>query len=88
MAAAMVNPAGDGKGYVGVENLLDQAYRLPLGGAYTAQGRTMAIQRDSLGIAVPGPGRSFYLRTEIGFDAGNDRCRAAPDIPVFARHLH
>lgn len=50
-----------------MENLLDQAYRLPLGGAYTAQGRTMVINGIPWGSAVPGPGRSFYLRTGIGF---------------------
>ena len=46
---------------IGVENLLDKSHDLPLGGAYVGQGATMPATAVPWGIAVPGPGRSFYL---------------------------
>lgn len=46
---------------VGVENALDRAYALPLGGAYVGQGKTMSQMGTPYGIAVPGKGRSFYV---------------------------
>ncbi|HJV02779.1 MAG TPA: TonB-dependent receptor [Burkholderiaceae bacterium] len=45
---------------VGVENALDRAYALPLGGAYVGQGKTMSQMGTPYGIAVPGKGRSSY----------------------------
>ncbi|HEX8979711.1 MAG TPA: TonB-dependent receptor [Parasulfuritortus sp.] len=45
---------------VGVENLFDKFYNAPLGGAYVGQGKTMSILGVPWGVAVPGPGRSFY----------------------------
>lgn len=55
----------------GIENLFDKLYYLPLGGAYTGQGRTMALNPTdgtmSWGTAVPGPGRSFYAGMSIKF---------------------
>lgn len=45
----------------GVENALNRLYTLPLGGAYVAQGRTMAINGIPHGIGVPGVGRSVYV---------------------------
>ncbi len=63
----------------GIENLFDRLYYLPLGGAYTAQGATMSLDREvgnigtnggtaSLwGIAVPGMGRSFYAGLNVKF---------------------
>lgn len=45
---------------VGVENLFDKFYQLPLGGAYVGQGTTMSINGVPWGIAVPGPARSIY----------------------------
>lgn len=45
---------------MGVENLLDKGYDLPLGGAYTGQGQTMSGTGVPWGVAVPGPGRSIY----------------------------
>ena len=45
---------------VGVENLFDRSYSLPLGGAYVGQGTTMALNGIPWGIAVPGMGRSIY----------------------------
>ncbi len=49
---------------VGIENLFDHAYDLPLGGAYVGQGTTMTIpplpNQPQWGTPVPGPGRSIY----------------------------
>ena len=52
---------------VGVENLFDKRYDLPLGGAYVAQGTTMSINGIPWGIAVPGMGRSFYTGVTYKF---------------------
>jgi iron complex outermembrane receptor protein len=53
----------------GVENLFDRNYYLPLGGAYTGQGSTMSYRPADMpwGIAVPGPGRSFYVGMTFKF---------------------
>ncbi|MDP2881949.1 MAG: TonB-dependent receptor [Azonexus sp.] len=55
----------------GVENLFDKFYYLPLGGAYTGQGRTMSLNPTdgtmSWGTAVPGMGRSFYAGLNLKF---------------------
>jgi iron complex outermembrane receptor protein len=50
---------------VGIENLFDKDYALPLGGAYLGQGTTMMINppvgiSPQWGTAVPGMGRSVY----------------------------
>jgi len=52
---------------VGVENLFDTDYDLPLGGTYTGQGTTMSINGIPWGIAVPGPGRSIYAGVSMKF---------------------
>ena len=52
---------------VGVENLFDKFYALPLGGAYVGQGMTMSINGVPWGIAVPGMGRSFYAGLNVQF---------------------
>jgi iron complex outermembrane recepter protein len=48
---------------LGIDNLFDRLYALPLGGAYLGQGRTMSINTAlwPWGTAVPGAGRSPYL---------------------------
>jgi iron complex outermembrane receptor protein len=51
----------------GVENVLNKLYFLPTGGAYVGQGTTMSINGVPWGIAVPGPGRSVYLRGTVAF---------------------
>lgn len=51
----------------GVENLFDQFYYLPTGGAYTGQGTTMSINGIPWGIAVPGMGRSLYAGFNLKF---------------------
>lgn len=57
----------------GVENLFDRNYDLPLGGAYTGQGRTMSLNPPATdgmfawGTAVPGMGRSFYTGLNYKF---------------------
>ncbi len=52
---------------VGIDNLFDKAYSLPLGGAYAGQGTTMAINGIPWGIAVPGMGRSIYASLNYRF---------------------
>ncbi len=52
---------------VGVENLFNKFYYLPLGGAYTGQGTTMSINGIPWGIAVPGMGRSLYAGVTVTF---------------------
>ncbi|HSQ08680.1 MAG TPA: TonB-dependent receptor plug domain-containing protein [Chromatiaceae bacterium] len=56
---------------VGIENLFDTFYDLPLGGAYVGQGTTMTIppvpNEPQWGTPVPGPGRSFYAGVNIKF---------------------
>ena len=52
---------------VGIDNLFDKGYALPLGGAYLGQGMTMSINGVPWGIAVPGPGRSIYAGVNVQF---------------------
>jgi iron complex outermembrane receptor protein len=56
---------------VGVENVFDRFYDLPLGGAYVGQGTTMTVppepNQPQWGTPVPGPGRSFYAAVNIRF---------------------
>ena len=58
---------------IGVENLFDRAYDLPLGGAYVGQGTTMTTATLATGVvplwgtAVPGMGRSIYLGLNVKF---------------------
>jgi iron complex outermembrane receptor protein len=52
---------------VGVENLTDEFYDLPLGGAYVGQGMTMSGVGVPWGIAVPGVGRSIYTGLSVRF---------------------
>ncbi|MCB1843684.1 MAG: TonB-dependent receptor [Halioglobus sp.] len=58
---------------IGVENLFDRLYDLPLGGVYLGQGRTMAMnpppsdQMTGWGTAVPGMGRSVFAGIALGF---------------------
>jgi iron complex outermembrane receptor protein len=51
----------------GIENLFDEFYELPTGGAYTGQGTTMSINGIPWGIAVPGMGRSAYAGVTVTF---------------------
>lgn len=51
----------------GIENLLNQAYALPLGGAYIGQGSTMMLNTVPWGVAVPGRGRSLYVALTARF---------------------
>jgi len=54
---------------IGVENLFDKLYFLPLGGAYTGQGSTMSLNTATMpwGVAVAGPGRSIYTSVNFKF---------------------
>ncbi|MEY4767057.1 MAG: Heme/hemopexin utilization protein precursor [Pseudomonadota bacterium] len=46
---------------VGVDNVFNQFYRQPLGGAYVGQGASMSSQGIAWGQVVPGPGRSVSV---------------------------
>lgn len=56
---------------VGIENLFDRFYNLPLGGAYVGQGTTMTVpplpNQPQWGTPVPGPGRSIYAAVGLAF---------------------
>ena len=56
---------------LGVENLFDTFYSLPLGGAYLGQGTTMTSTPVGSvpvwGTAVPGMGRSIYAGVKVTF---------------------
>ncbi|MDD5250187.1 MAG: TonB-dependent receptor plug domain-containing protein [Rhodocyclaceae bacterium] len=54
---------------VGIENLLNKFYALPLGGAYIGQGSTMSLNGAGApwGIPVPGMGRSIYTALTLKF---------------------
>jgi iron complex outermembrane receptor protein len=56
---------------LGIENLFDRFYDLPLGGAYVGQGTTMTIppvpNEPQWGTPVPGPGRTFYAAVNVRF---------------------
>ena len=56
----------------GIENVLNQAYAQPLGGAYLGQGATMGSNKEVggnsiWGTAVPGMGRSAYVGFSLDF---------------------
>ena len=46
---------------VGLDNVLNKYYALPLGGAYVGQGATMSGSAIPWGIPIPGRGRSLYV---------------------------
>jgi iron complex outermembrane recepter protein len=56
---------------VGIDNLLDRYYELPLGGAYVGQGTTMTVppppNQPQWGRPVPGAGRSVYAGVNLRF---------------------
>ncbi len=56
---------------VGIENLFDRYYELPLGGAYVGQGTTMTVppvpNQPQWGTPVPGAGRSVYASVNMKF---------------------
>lgn len=56
---------------VGIENLFDRYYELPLGGAYVGQGTTMTVapppNQPQWGRPVPGAGRSVYAGVNVRF---------------------
>ncbi|WP_199103108.1 TonB-dependent receptor [Aquitalea sp. ASV11] len=52
---------------VGIDNVFNRFYTLPLGGAYTGQGATMGINSIAWGVGVPGPARSLYTAFNYKF---------------------
>jgi iron complex outermembrane receptor protein len=51
----------------GIENVLNQYYSLPMGGAYIGQGATMSGSAIPWGVPMPGYGRSFYAAMTLKF---------------------
>lgn len=51
----------------GIENVLDRAYTLPLGGAYVGQGASMTSGAIPWGVGVPGMGRSVNVTFTLRF---------------------
>ncbi len=52
---------------VGIDNLLDKNYTLPLGGAYVGQGASMTTNGIPWGYVVPGRGRSLNVAVNLNF---------------------
>lgn len=52
---------------LGVENVFNQFYSMPLGGAYVGQGASMTTKGIAWGTQVPGMGRSLNLSIRFNF---------------------
>ncbi|WP_199104032.1 TonB-dependent receptor [Aquitalea sp. ASV11] len=52
---------------VGIDNVFNRFYTLPLGGAYTGQGMTMSRAGIPWGVGVAGPARSLYTAFNLKF---------------------
>lgn len=52
---------------IGIENLLNKFYSLPLGGAYVGQGASMTTNGIPWGVPVPGMGRSINVALNMHF---------------------
>ena len=52
---------------LGIENVFNKFYSLPLGGAYLGQGESMTISGIPWGVTVPGMGRSFNVALNVKF---------------------
>jgi iron complex outermembrane receptor protein len=52
---------------LGVENLLDRQYDMPLGGAYVGQGPSMTSAGIAWGVPIPGPGRSINAALNLRY---------------------
>jgi iron complex outermembrane receptor protein len=52
---------------IAIENLFNQFYSQPLGGAYIGQGQTMSLNGMMWGVPVPGIGRSIITAVSIKF---------------------
>ncbi len=52
---------------IGIENVFNRHYALPLGGAYLGQGASMSSNSIPWGVAVPGMGRSLNAALNLNF---------------------
>ena len=52
---------------IGIENVFDRFYAMPLGGAYVGQGPSMSINGIAWGVPVPGMGRSINVAVNVHF---------------------
>ena len=52
---------------IGIENVFNRFYSMPLGGAYVGQGNSMTTNGIPWGVPVPGMGRSFNAALNMHF---------------------
>ncbi len=52
---------------IGIENVFNRFYAMPLGGAYLGQGASMTSKGIPWGVAVPGMGRSINTALNVDF---------------------
>ena len=52
---------------LGIENVFNRFYSLPLGGAYVGQGASMGINNIPWGVTIPGMGRSINAALNVRF---------------------
>lgn len=52
---------------IGIENVFNRYYALPLGGAYVGQGASMSSKSIPWGVVVPGMGRSINAALNVRF---------------------
>lgn len=52
---------------IGVENVFNRFYAMPLGGAYVGQGNSMSTNTIAWGVQVPGMGRSLNAALNLHF---------------------
>jgi iron complex outermembrane recepter protein len=52
---------------IGIENLFDRHYTMPLGGAYVGQGPSMTTAGIAWGVPIPGPGRSLNAALNLRY---------------------
>ena len=52
---------------IGIENVFNKFYSMPLGGAYVGQGASMTTNGIPWGVPVPGMGRSFNVALNFRF---------------------
>jgi iron complex outermembrane receptor protein len=52
---------------IGIENLFNRLYSMPLGGAYVGQGNSMTTNAIDWGVIIPGMGRSINVALNMHF---------------------
>jgi iron complex outermembrane receptor protein len=52
---------------IGIENVFNRFYSMPLGGAYVGQGASMTSNGIPWGVPIPGVGRSINVALNVHF---------------------